>query len=347
MTKDMFEYEGISKDRLDDILSKIPKLNIALIGDICLDVYWHADMTKSALSRETPHFPLPIVAERMSPGAGGNVASNISALGVKNLNVLSVIGDDWRGAALKSTLSERKIVTGVLISSRNVITNAYCKPLRQGVSETIYEDPRLDFTNYEPLPESEEDRLIKTLERAAKEADAICVCDQFLYGCITKKIRDKISELGKSGLIIVADSRDRVNLYKNITIKPNEIEGGVAAFGDFDPASATFDDYKKAAELLCEKTGNNVCMTLGELGCVYAQKEGLSYIPTKKAISPIDICGAGDTFLSAFTCALAAGAKGYEAVSFANIASSVTIKKINMTGVASPDEIKAKHEKIS
>ena len=37
-------------------LEKLGKGRIGVIGDFCLDVYWHADMTKSELSRETPHF---------------------------------------------------------------------------------------------------------------------------------------------------------------------------------------------------------------------------------------------------------------------------------------------------
>lgn len=30
---------------------------IGIIGDFCVDIYWHADMRKSELSRETPHYP--------------------------------------------------------------------------------------------------------------------------------------------------------------------------------------------------------------------------------------------------------------------------------------------------
>ena len=347
MAKDLIEYKGLEKNRLEEILDKIPGLKIALIGDICLDVYWKADMTKSLLSRETPHFPLPVVEEWMSPGAGGNTAANIAALGVTDFKVVSVIGSDWRGTALKSSFAERGIAADSLIESGNVVTNAYCKPLRQGISDTVYEDPRLDFANYSPLPEEEEAKLIDMLERAAEGADALCVCDQFSFTCLTPKVRDKISELGKAGLIITADSRERITKYKNITIKPNELEGGMAASDEFDPKSATLETYANAALILSEKTGNNVCMTLGSLGGIYTDKSSLYYIPTQKAEPPIDICGAGDTFLSAFTCALAAGAQGYEAVAFANLASSVTIKKINTTGTASPDEIRKKHAEIS
>ena len=58
-------------------LTKLGKGRIGVIGDFCLDVYWHADMTRSELSRETPHFPLPIVQERLSPGGAGNVVANL------------------------------------------------------------------------------------------------------------------------------------------------------------------------------------------------------------------------------------------------------------------------------
>ena len=70
----------LTREALETILSSIDRARICLIGDLCLDVYWHADMRLSELSRETPHYPLPIVEERFSPGGAGNVASNIAAL---------------------------------------------------------------------------------------------------------------------------------------------------------------------------------------------------------------------------------------------------------------------------
>ena len=346
MTSDFFEFKSLSRERLEEILEQITDVKIALIGDICLDVYWKADMTKSLISRETPHFPLPVVKEWMSPGAGGNTAANISELNVSDLEVISVIGYDWRGEALKSEFAKRGIRTDSLISSSHVITNAYCKPLKQGISDTVYEDPRIDFSNFSSLPAGEEKALIEKLEKAAETADAICVCDQFFFGCITQKVRDKISELGKKGIIIAADSRDRIGLYKNITIKPNEIEAGFAALEMFDPKTASFSTYKDAAVKLSQKTGNKVCVTLGEKGGLYVEGEEASYVPASKVSGETDICGAGDAFLSAFTCALATGAKGYEAVAFANLAASVTIKKINTTGTASPEEIRKRHKEI-
>jgi bifunctional ADP-heptose synthase (sugar kinase/adenylyltransferase) len=49
--------------------------------------------------------------------------------------------------------------------------------------------------------------------------------------------------------------------------------------------------------------------------------------------------GAGDTFLSGFALALAAGAARPEAAYFAGLCGEVTIQKIGMTGTASAEEI--------
>jgi bifunctional ADP-heptose synthase (sugar kinase/adenylyltransferase) len=153
-------FNGISRERLEDIVDKIENVRVALIGDICLDVYWRADMTKSELSRETPHFPLPVVKEWMSPGAGGNAAANIAALKPKSIKVLGVIGKDWRGDVLVRKLQDSGINTEDIVVSEKVVTNAYCKPFRKGISHVEYEDPRIDFNNYENLPQEDEGTLM-------------------------------------------------------------------------------------------------------------------------------------------------------------------------------------------
>ena len=55
----------------------------------------------------------------------------------------------------------------------------------------------------------------------------------------------------------------------------------------------------------------------------------------------VDICGAGDTSLSAFSAAIAAKTELKTAAQFAGLASGVTVRKIGVTGTASPEEIEA------
>ena len=115
---------------LHEIFSGIDRARVAVIGDFCLDVYWLADMAQSQLSRETPHFPLPIVEERMSCGGAGNVACNIAALKPASVMAFGAIGMDWRGEAMKKLLKNANVQTEGLFEIPGRVTNAYCKPLR-------------------------------------------------------------------------------------------------------------------------------------------------------------------------------------------------------------------------
>ena len=91
----------IHKASLGALFDRIDKLRVGVLGDFCLDMYWYADMKRSVLSRETPHFPLPVVKERMSPGGAGNVACNIATLKPAQVLALGVIGADFRGEAAR------------------------------------------------------------------------------------------------------------------------------------------------------------------------------------------------------------------------------------------------------
>ena len=137
------EKVNLTRDELDFIIEKIKDVKICLIGDFCLDIYWRADMKKSRLSRETPHYPLPVVNETYTPGAGGNVLNNIHSLGVKTLCPISVISSDWRGFLLVSWMEKQGIDTSTLLKRDSGVTPCYCKPLRMGISDVIYEDPVL------------------------------------------------------------------------------------------------------------------------------------------------------------------------------------------------------------
>ena len=53
----------------------------------------------------------------------------------------------------------------------------------------------------------------------------------------------------------------------------------------------------------------------------------------------LDICGAGDTFMAAFTCAYTAGASLNEAASLACRAAAIIVKKLHTTGTASWQEL--------
>jgi rfaE bifunctional protein kinase chain/domain len=337
----METFERLDEQQLNDILSKIGKMKIGMVGDLCIDIYWKADMTRSELSRETPHFPLPIVEERMSPGGGGNAVVNIAALHPARTEAIGVIGNDWRGKALLSALQSHGIGDDYLVISDDLITNAYCKPIRKGLSDVEYEDPRLDFCNYESLPEAAEKALLAGLDNAVKTLDVLCVSDQFCYGCITPAVRERLIGYAAGGLTVIVDSRNRIGEYRGVLMKPNEIEAwSVVHGGLFPQQGGTLDLYAETAERLVQINGAPVCVTIGAQGCLYSDGRQTTHIAAYPVKPPIDIVGAGDTFLAAFGSALGAGITPVVAASFGNLASSVTVKKIGTTGTASPEELK-------
>ena len=333
----------LNEQKLNEILAKIHVASVGIIADFCVDIYWHADMRLSELSRETPHYPLPIIEERMSLGSGGNVAANMKAIGLKNVYAVTVCGNDWRGAAMRKLISDAGICHDFIVNSDNFITPAYCKPLRKGLSETIYEDPRLDFENRSPLSKTDEDALIAKIKDMAGLADVIAVSDQFKLGIVTEKVRECINEIAISKTVIV-DSRDRAARYCNAILKPNEVE----LFRIFNPdvfhEKIDVDTIVGLGRKLQKKNGKPVIITAGTRGAFIFEKSGFEPVPTIPEEPPVDIVGAGDTFLSALSACISAGASFAEAVEAAHLASGVTVKKLNTTGSVSPEELIAKYK---
>lgn len=337
------ETVELTRTEVVSILERIKNIKVCLIGDVCLDLYWRADMKKSRLSRETPHYPLPVVNETYTPGAGGNVLNNICSLGVDKLMGISLIASDWRGTLLTNWLEEHGIDTSYMLKRQDGVTPCYCKPLRMGISDVVYEDPRLDFENYTPISQEDENNLLKVLDAAAKQADIIAVSDQFSCGIITPRIRKHLSELAQT-LSVVVDSRENATAFTNAILKPNEVEAAVAVGKNISNLDLTAAEYAQIGTALQQKTSRPVVVTLGSLGALWCEEGSCVLAPAVPAKAPIDIVGAGDTFLSAFCCAYAACKDGAKAVAFANLASAVTVKKIGITGTATPEEILKKWE---
>ena len=128
----MLQTMTLTKEQVLEILNRIKKVKICVVGDVCLDIYWHADMKRSRLSKETPHYPLPVIKETYSPGGCGNVMNNVFALQVEQLIPVSAIGDDWRGYLLKKCFGEIGIPTEQLLNSSSGITYSTNAPRSTG-----------------------------------------------------------------------------------------------------------------------------------------------------------------------------------------------------------------------
>lgn len=327
----------MTEKRFCSLLNRIREVRICIVGDVCLDLYWYADMRQSRLSRETPHFPLPVVRETYFPGAAGNVACNALALCPAKVTLVSAISEDWRGALLRDWMRTHGMDDSFLIRRKEGVTNCYCKPIRMGLSDVCYEDPRLDFENTHPCSEEEEQLLLQALDKAAEDADIIAVCDQFSHGVLTPSVIRRLEELAED-IPVVVDSRERIAQFRHFIAKPNEVEAA-AAVGLSPAQNASWEQLRQIGLQLQRRNKRPCIITLGEQGALWCENDRAVLVKTAKAEPPVDIVGAGDTFLASFCCAYGAGASGEEALTIANLAAGVTVKKIGCTGTASPEEI--------
>ncbi|MGQ9629233.1 MAG: bifunctional heptose 7-phosphate kinase/heptose 1-phosphate adenyltransferase [bacterium] len=324
-----------------EILKNISVRRIAVVGDFCLDAYWRADMTISELSRETPRFPLPIVEERYSPGGAGNVAWNLKDLGVATVYALGISGEDWRGNILRKEMEGRRIDLSFWLSSPEITTNAYIKPIRVGY-ETEQEDSRLDFENHKWMSRDLEGEFIERISKCISFIDGIVIVDQLSYGAISAGVRESLIDLARKypEKVFSVDSRNRIGLYTDMILKPNEMEV-VRAIDPEANAGASKDRQlvERCGFELARRSKKPLYVTLGEEGALLFEGEECHRIPALPVEGPIDVVGAGDTFLSAMSAGLCAGASFREAGFIGNAAASVTVKKLQQTGTATPEEI--------
>jgi len=340
---------GLKRSRLIEILESIKSLDVAVIGDYALDVYWYADMTLSELSRETPHYTRPIIRETYSPGASGNICCNVKDLGVRKVFAVTVLGRDWRGQILMDKLREKGVLLNHVITSSERVTSTYIKPILCGF-DSQQEDSRLDFINYHPLSEDLESRILSEIQAAVSSVDVLIIEDQMTQnGIITDNIREVLIKTAEENpeKVFIADSRRNIGLFKNMVLKPNKMEAVKAIDQSRDPSTVTEEEIIEIGRELQKRAKRPVYITLSSEGALLITESGFEKIPAVRTEPPIDPVGAGDTFIAAAGASLAAGATPLEAGIIANLAASVVIKKLNITGTASPREILGRFDEVS
>lgn len=318
-----------------DILARFANKTALVVGDICLDRWCTYDPALSEPSRETGIPRLAVVSSGWTPGGGGTVASNLGALGVGRVAVLGAIGRDGFGNELMQALRVRDISVDLLVPSEKLPTFTYTKILNRDTQ--IEDKPRLDFINPNPLPEDVEGTILDHLRTYASAFDVIFVSDQAETqhgGVVTPAIRAVLQEIAEKHpeQLIWVDSRIRSELFRRVVLKPNQQEAERACIRLLGKI-----DYLKFRETL---QTSFLFITQGSSGVLVVDSAGETFVPTIPRDSPIDICGAGDSFSAGAAIALSITGSAIDAAHFGNLVASITIMKRG-TGTASPDEVRA------
>lgn len=315
----------MSSDLLD-LIDIWQSLTVLVIGDAMLDGYLSGDADR--LCREAPA-PVVAVHKRQDvPGGAANTAANVAGLGAK-VRFLSVIGNDLEGDRLQRALQQRGISAADLVISSDRDTLAKQRILAG--SQILV---RLDQGSTEAIAPDTEQQLIHRLVTQFSDCDAVIVSD-YGYGILTPRLVQTLAVLqARSPRTLVIDSR-RLRNYcqvKATAVKPN-YEEAIQLLGLSKQIDNRAEQITPCGQHLLDLTGARiVATTLDTEGAIVFES---GQVPLRTYTRPVphnQTSGAGDTYISALTLALAAGASTTTAASLATTATAIVVKQ---TGTSS------------
>ena len=328
----------MNPESLKEVLEKIQTTKIGVVGDFCLDAYWFIDESKTEISIETGKPTTPVRRQKYSLGGAGNVASNLTALGVRDVRAFGVIGNDPFGTEMIALLNSNGIDSrNVLTQENDWSTHVYIKP---HIGDE--EQSRIDFGNFNILSDETAERLIANLRVELHEVDLVIINQQVASGIHTPWFRQKLKEVIRqfSEKIFITDSREFTDEYGGAYRNMNDREAArLCSVHLASGESLSYTELINAAERLYDRYMKPLFITRGDRGSIVTDDKGILEIESMMITGRTDTVGAGDSYLAGVASALAAGFNPGTAGRLGNFAAGVTVQKLFQTGTASPEEV--------
>jgi rfaE bifunctional protein kinase chain/domain len=277
---------------------------------------------------------------RYSLGGAGNIVANLAALGVKSVAAAGLIGQDLFGRQMRELLERLGVQTAGLVDTQDDWqTMVYAKPC---VGDR--ELNRMDFGAFGAVSPASIEALEAQLDSAAARVDVVILNQQVPAGVSPPGMIERINAvIGRHPRCrFIVDARHRAELYRNVILKLNAHEaarllGAPRALDERIPAAAA----RSLAVRLAERTGQPLFITRGDSGILAVEGQVVHEVPGIQILEATDPVGAGDTAVAAMAAVLGGGGSVLEAARLANIAASITVRKLQTTGTATPQEMRA------
>lgn len=330
--------------RLQSLLAAFPGLTIGLVGDLFLDRYLDIEPGVRELSIETDLEAYQVTRIRNYPGALGTVINNLAGLGVGQLVVATVIGNDGHGYDLLRSLQQLPVDATGIVSVDDRLTPTYTKPMQLMPDGSWRELNRIDVRSRAPLSDNAHGRLADHVRELFERVDGLIVLDQIVeenWGVVDHRLRRVLSELAARHpqKLIYSDSRAYLGQFDFGILKGNRSEYLRAVSSG--AASATPSDSLNAALTgFAKRNGRPMFCTVGEEGMLVATPDSnVALVAGYPQPPPIDFCGAGDAATSGIVASLLASASELEAAAVGNLVASITVQQLGTTGTASPKQV--------
>ncbi|MGA3328298.1 MAG: PfkB family carbohydrate kinase [Terriglobia bacterium] len=306
------------------LVERFPRQRVIMLGDLVADESVYGEIMR--VSREAPVLILKEREKQVVPGGGANAANNLAALGTHVVPV-GVVGDDEAGDALLQYFRERHISTRHIVRVQDHLTPTKMRILG-GLSHWQRQQiVRIDREPAHPLAGKLRTRLTRTAAALLSSSTGLLVAD-YGYGTTNAQEVDSLRRRARRhALPITIDSRYDLLSYKDLTAAtPNEPEVE-AAFGQ--PIGNDLQRlHTLGRKFLRRQRLQALLITRGRDGMVlFEPRRPPRHLPIFGSDQAVDVTGAGDTVIAAFTLALAAGASFLEAAFIANCAGGIVVMK--------------------
>ncbi|MEP6637243.1 MAG: PfkB family carbohydrate kinase [Acidobacteriota bacterium] len=320
------------QERLISIVKRFPQRRILVIGDAIADQFVYGAISR--VSREAPVLILKHEQTETVPGGAANCAVNLASLGA-HVSLVAAAGTDAAGRALIERLEIAGVDCRGIVVSEELQTTTKVRILAGQVHSTRQQVIRIDYDGGSLATPELQAQLQQRSRELGQGADAIIISD-YNYGVVNHAMGKVISETGKASLPVLVDSRFQLSNFRGFTsATPNEDEVEQL----LGKAFSSFEGLAAAGEHLCEQLGYRALLiTRGSQGMMLLES-GVPplHIEAVGAREPVDVTGAGDTVIAAYTLALASDASFPDAAHLANHAGGLVVMKRGTASVTAAE----------
>ena len=309
---------------LAEYVEQFSAKTVALLGDFVADEFQFGEISR--VSREAPVLILRHRDTQLVPGGGANAANNLAALGARVLPITAV-GHDTAGDALIAHFKEKRVDVSGIIRVKEWTTPTKTRFLA-GWAHTVGQQVlRVDREPRTPLAPDVRKKIEQLLKAKLRSADALAVSD-YGFGIATPELVRQATQKRKM-LPVTLDARYDLAAYAKSGITsatPNEAE--LEALHHTSIGQNLEELARCGRATLSAMKLRALLVTRGRDGMALFEPAGrLTRIAIHGSNQAVDVTGAGDTVLAAYTLALASGAPPLEAAHIANIAGGLVVMK--------------------
>ena len=320
----MSAERGTDATQLIDVIEQFSRQTILVLGDFVADEFVFGEISR--VSREAPVLILRRREMRTLPGGGANALNNLVDLGA-HVYPLAALGDDAAGDALTEYFRKKKVYDAGFVRKSGWTTPAKTRFLAGWPHTAQQQVLRVD-REPDGLPDSAMEELVRRARERIADVSAVLISD-YGYGSATPEIVAQIRGRKRWARPVTLDSRYRLHEYAGLELTaatPNEAEIENAHNAQISGDASRLDFF--ARKTMARLNLSALVATRGRHGMtVFERGRAPQPLGVFGSDQAVDVTGAGDTVIAAFTLSLAAGGTVLQAARIANYAGGIVVMK--------------------